>query len=105
MACALVATVLDVIETEGILANVQRLSERIRATCRVGPVESIQGAGFLLGLRCRRPAAVVRDEILKQNILVGTSADPSVVRLLPPLILEEEHVDALAKALEKVSPE
>jgi 4-aminobutyrate aminotransferase-like enzyme len=41
---------------------------------------------------------------LKQNILVGTSADPSVVRLLPPLILEEEHVEALSKALEKVSP-
>jgi acetylornithine/succinyldiaminopimelate/putrescine aminotransferase len=105
MACALVATVLDVIESEGLLANIRRLSERIRATCRVGPVESIQGAGFLLGLRCRRPAAFVRDELLKQNILVGTSADPSVVRLLPPLILEEEHVDWLAKALQKVSPE
>jgi len=104
LACALVETVLDVIETEGLLANVQRVSERILSTCRVGPVESIQGAGFLLGLRCRKPAAAVRDDLLKQNILVGTSADPSVVRLLPPLILEEEHVDALSKALEKVSP-
>ena len=104
LACALVETVLDVIESEGLLANVQRLSERIRSTCRVGPVESIQGAGFLLGLRCRRPAAAVRDELLKRNVLVGTSADPNVVRLLPPLILEEEHVDALSMALEKVSP-
>ena len=34
---------------------------------------------------------------------MGTSADPNVVRLLPPLILEEEHVEALAKTLEKVS--
>ncbi len=104
LACALVETVLDVIESEGLLANVQRLSNRIRSTCRVGPVESIQGSGFLLGLRCLRPAAAVRDELLKRNILVGTSADPSVVRLLPALILEEEHVDALSKALEKVSP-
>jgi len=104
LACALVETVLDVIESEGLLAQVQRVSERIRSACRVGPVESIQGAGFLLGLRCSRPAAAVRDDLLKRNILVGTSADPSVVRLLPPLILEEEHVDALSKALEKVSP-
>jgi acetylornithine/succinyldiaminopimelate/putrescine aminotransferase len=104
LACALVETVLDVIETDRLLENVRRVSERIRSTCRVGPVESIQGAGFLLGLRCRRPAAAVRDELLKRNILVGTSADPSVVRLLPPLILEEEHVEALSKALEKVSP-
>jgi acetylornithine/succinyldiaminopimelate/putrescine aminotransferase len=105
MACALVATVLDVIESEGLLENVRRLSERIRATCQVGPVEAIQGEGFLLGLRCRRPAASVRDELLKRGILVGTSADPNVVRLLPPLILEEEHVEALSKALAKVSPE
>ena len=104
LACALVETVLDVIESDGLLANVQRVSELIRSTCRVGPVESIQGAGFLVGLRCRKPAAAVRDELLEKNILVGTSADPSVVRLLPPLILEEEHVEALSKALEKVSP-
>src|SRR3990170_8997149 len=104
LACALVETVLDVIETDGLLANVQHLSERIRSTCRVGPVESIQGAGFLLGLRCRKPAAAVRDDLLKQKILAGTSADPNVVRLLPPLTLEEEHVEALSRALEKVSP-
>jgi acetylornithine/succinyldiaminopimelate/putrescine aminotransferase len=105
MACALVETVLDVIESEGLLENVRELSDRIRETCRVGPVESIQGAGFLLGLRCRRKAAAVRDELLKTNILVGTSADPHVVRLLPPLILKEQHVDALSSALEKVRPE
>jgi acetylornithine/succinyldiaminopimelate/putrescine aminotransferase len=104
LACALVETVLDVIEAEGLLENVRRVSDRIRSTCQVGPVESIQGAGLLLGLRCRRPAAEVRDSLLKQNILVGTSADPNVVRLLPPLILKEEHVDMLARALEKVSP-
>jgi len=104
LACALVETVLDVIETDGLLENVRRVSELIRSTCRVGPVESIQGAGFLLGLRCRRPAAAVRDDLLKRKILVGTSADPNVVRLLPPLILEEEHVEALSRALEKVSP-
>jgi acetylornithine/succinyldiaminopimelate/putrescine aminotransferase len=104
MACALIECVLDVIETEGLLENVRRVSQRIRKTCEVGPVESIQGAGFLLGLRCRRPAAAVRDDLLKRNILVGTSADPSVVRLLPPLILAEEHVDVLSEALEKVSP-
>lgn len=100
MACALVETVIDVIETEGLLENVRNVSERIQSTCRVGPVESIQGAGFLLGLRCNLPAADVRDSLLKQNILVGTSSDPNVVRLLPPLILEEEHVGILARALE-----
>jgi acetylornithine/succinyldiaminopimelate/putrescine aminotransferase len=102
MACALVETVIDVIETEGLLENVRNVSEQIRLSCQVGPVVSIQGAGFLLGLRCNRPAAEVRDALLKQNILVGTSSDPNVVRLLPPLILEEEHAVILSRALEGI---
>ncbi len=99
MAAALVETVLDVIEEEGLLGNVRRLSALIRSTCQVGPVEAIQGAGFLTGLRCRRPAKEVRDALLDQGILVGTSADASIVRLLPPLVLGEEHVEMLSKAL------
>jgi acetylornithine/succinyldiaminopimelate/putrescine aminotransferase len=103
LACALVETVLEVIAEEGLLENVRRCSHRIRSVEKLGPVESIQGDGFLLGLRCRKPAAAVRDELLTRNVLVGTSADPSVVRLLPPLTLSPRHVDALLDALEKVS--
>jgi acetylornithine/succinyldiaminopimelate/putrescine aminotransferase len=59
----------------------------------------MQGQGFLLGLRCRRPAKDVQAELLARDILVGTSSDPKVVRLLPPLTLAREHVDALVAAL------
>jgi acetylornithine/succinyldiaminopimelate/putrescine aminotransferase len=102
LACALVETVIDVIETQGLLENVRRVSDLVLRTCRLGPVEEIQGAGFLLGLRCGRPAAEVRDALLKQNILVGTSSDPNVVRLLPPLILEDDHASILAQALDRI---
>ena len=50
MACALVETVIDVIESEGLLQHVRNVSSLIRSTCVVGPVKKIQGAGFLLGL-------------------------------------------------------
>jgi acetylornithine/succinyldiaminopimelate/putrescine aminotransferase len=100
MACAVIETVVDVIESEGLLANVRQLSNRIRATCVVGPVVGTQGAGFLLGLRTRRPARDVQRELLEQHdILTGTSGDPHVVRVLAPYVLREEHVDALREAL------
>lgn len=102
LACALVDVVLEVIETDGLLENVRRVSSRLRSACRVGPVEAIQGAGFLLGLRCRRPAAEVRDALLERNILVGTSADPNVVRIMPPLTLEEGAALDLSRALEEI---
>jgi acetylornithine/succinyldiaminopimelate/putrescine aminotransferase len=104
IACALIETVIDVLETEDLMPRVQKLSALIRETCQVGPVTGVQGAGFLLGLRTSRPARGIVDELLEKGILAGTSGDPDVVRLLPPLILEEKHVAALAKALSEIRP-
>ena len=42
-------------------------------------------------------------ELLDRNILVGTSADPHMLRLLPPLILAKDHVQRLAHALEDLT--
>ncbi len=103
VACAAIKTVIDVIKRDGLLANVRAVSDTIRTTCRVGPVESIQGRGFLLGLKTRSKAAGVRAALLARDILVGTSADPYMLRLLPPLILSTEHVQRLAEALEELS--
>jgi acetylornithine/succinyldiaminopimelate/putrescine aminotransferase len=49
-----------------------------------------------------RPAKDIQQELLKRDILVGTSADPFVLRLLPPYILKEEHVDMLRDALKEL---
>jgi acetylornithine/succinyldiaminopimelate/putrescine aminotransferase len=103
VACAAIKTVIDVIGRDNLLANVREVSAAIRATCRVGPVESIQGRGFLLGLKTKPKAAVVRDALLARDILVGTSADPHMLRLLPPLILSTENVQRLAKGLEELT--
>jgi acetylornithine/succinyldiaminopimelate/putrescine aminotransferase len=103
LACAIVETVIDVIESEGLLENVRRMSELIHATCITGPVTAIQGAGLLLGLRTSRPAKLVQQELLARGIFAGTAADPHIVRLLPPFTLAEEHVAALAAALGDLS--
>jgi len=104
MACAAIEAVLAVIRDEGLLERVRTLSDEIRATCQVGPVTAIQGAGFLLGLVCSRPAKDIQAELLERDILAGTSADPRVLRLLPPLTLEPEHVGRLAAALAEIAP-
>jgi acetylornithine/succinyldiaminopimelate/putrescine aminotransferase len=65
----------------------------------VGPVTGVQGAGFLTGLRTRRPARDVQRELLERDILTGTSGDPHVVRILAPFVLDDSHIDALRDAL------
>lgn len=103
VACAAIKTVIEVISRDNLLANVREVSSAIRATCKVGPVLDIQGRGFLLGLKTRPKAAAVRDALLARDILVGTSADPHMLRLLPPLILAKDHVQRLAHALEDLT--
>jgi acetylornithine/succinyldiaminopimelate/putrescine aminotransferase len=104
MACALVSTVIGVIQRDRLMDNVRTLSDEIRKHAVTGPVESIQGKGFLLGLRCRRPAKDIQAALLDRDILVGTSSDPRIVRLLPPLTLEKKHVAKLVSALCDIGP-
>ena len=104
VAAAAIIAVIETIKAEDLLANVRRREAEIREHCVTGPVRSVQGMGLLLGLVCDRPAAEIRDALLQRDILTGTSADPSVLRLLPPLVLQPEHVKRLAKALGAIAP-
>ena len=104
VAAAAIVAVIKSIKAEGLLQNVRHRELQIREQCVVGPVRKIQGLGLLLGLVCDRPAVDVRDFLLDHDILTGTSDDPEVVRILAPLILEEQHVTRLADTLALMPP-
>ena len=99
LACALIETVIDEIIGNDLMENVRAVSTALLNSLPAGPVESAQGMGFLVGLRCSAPAKLVRDGLLERGILVGTSADPAVIRLLPPLVLGQPHIEELIDAL------
>jgi len=103
LACAAISVVIRVIREENLLERVRECSALIARACVTGPVQAIQGRGLLLGLRCTDTAAAVRNAVFERDILTGTSADPQILRLLPPLVLEPEHVDLLAEALTEVA--
>ena len=104
LAAAAIVAVIDTIRHEELLDNVRQREKQIRKQCVIGPVRSIRGMGLLLGLACDRPAAEVRAALLEHDILAGTSADPEVLRLMPPLVLTAAHVDRLVSALADIAP-
>jgi acetylornithine/succinyldiaminopimelate/putrescine aminotransferase len=104
LACAAISAVIEVIQEESLLERVRETSAKIRSSCLRGPVKAIQGRGLLLGLRTESPARHVRDALLQRDIMAGTSADPHVLRLLPPLILGDEAVGQLSQALAEIGP-
>ncbi|NND70590.1 MAG: aspartate aminotransferase family protein [Rhodothermales bacterium] len=103
MACALVTAVIDTIREENLLENVRSGSAQIKDTCVVGPVESISGSGYLLGLHTVTPAREVQTKLLDAGIVTGLSKNPNVVRLLPPLTLGSNEIQLLHDALQKLS--
>jgi acetylornithine/N-succinyldiaminopimelate aminotransferase len=104
MACAVVETVIDILESEQLLANVLTRSVELLKLAGIGPVQAVQGAGLLLGLRCSRPAKDVQRELLAKNIFAGTAADASILRLLPPFTIGANEVAQLTQALSEIAP-
>lgn len=100
LAMAAVTGTLEAIEIDRMLANVKRVEAYLRKRLdEVEQVKAVHGLGFLLGIEFKDKAAPMHQKLLDQKIITGTSSDPKVLRLLPPLSLKEEHVDLLVKAL------
>ncbi len=100
IAMAAVTATLEAIEDEGMLANVRQVEAHLRKRLReVEQVVSVRGLGFLLGVEFADKAAPIHKALLDRRIITGTSSDPNVLRLLPPLCLKCEDVDLFVDAL------
>jgi acetylornithine aminotransferase/acetylornithine/N-succinyldiaminopimelate aminotransferase len=99
LAMAAVTATLEAIENDGMLENVRRVEAYLRSRLReVRQVVAVHGRGFLLGIEFEDNAAAVHKRLLERKIITGTSSNPNVLRLLPPLCLTEEHIDAFVLA-------
>ena len=86
------------------LAHVQKLSSAFENLVGIGPVTGIRGQGLLLGLELHESvtASEVRDALFEAGVLVGTSRDPHILRLSPPLNLPLSAVSELGEALARI---
>ena len=100
--CSAIEFVIQYIKEKNLLNNVIEREKEIRDLCITGPVNGIQGKGLLLGLITDHPAHEIQKKLLKKNILTGLSSDPSVLRLLPPLVLQSKHIEKLSQSLTEI---
>ena len=96
--CAAALATLEVIDEEGLLANVSAMEDRLRRGALALGVPNVTGRGLLLGLWLDRPAKPVQEALWKRHVLVGTAGE-QVIRLLPPLSISADEVDQLLAAL------
>ncbi len=98
LAAAVANAVLDVVLADGFLSGVERvgatLGRRLAALAERYPavIETVRGVGLMWGMKCAAPGAELGARLIAGGLLNVLAAD-NVVRLLPPLIVDEGHVD------------
>lgn len=103
IAMAAVIATLEAIEEDGMLANARAAEKHLRERLKELPeVEALRGRGLLLGIEFKEPVALkMQKTLLERRIITGSSSDPRVLRLLPPLCLKTEEADLLVESLNR----
>ena len=108
LACAVAIAVIDTIERDGLLAHATEVGEylltQLRSlAARHEAIVDVRGKGLMVAaeLDSADLAKLTVAEMLKKNILINCTSD-TVLRFLPPYILERAHVDTAIEALDEI---
>jgi acetylornithine/N-succinyldiaminopimelate aminotransferase len=106
LGCRVGLEYLAIIEEENLLENVKRVGAYLQqglkelASRSAGIVE-VRGRGLIQGLQLDRPARPIVEQALAEGVLFNSTQD-TVLRFLPPFLLEEKHVDKGMRVLRKL---
>lgn len=96
-------TTLEVIEKEGLCAHAEQLGDWLRDTFiaefkGVAGVVKVRNAGLMIGIELDRPCTELVKQALDARLLINVTAD-QVVRLLPPLVMNQDEAQQLVNML------
>jgi acetylornithine/N-succinyldiaminopimelate aminotransferase len=98
--------VLDVILEPGFMENVKSVGDRLRSSLEQmipnhdSLFESVRGMGLMLGIKMKVDSRGFVAHLRDHHGLLTVAAGDNVVRILPPLVIDESHI---AEAIEKLS--
>jgi acetylornithine/N-succinyldiaminopimelate aminotransferase len=108
LACAVGIAVIDTIEKDGMLAHATEVGNYFRAQLhdlakRHDTIVDVRGKGLMIAaeLDSAELAKLTVAEMLKRHILINCTSD-TVLRFLPPYILQRSHVDSAIAALDEI---
>jgi acetylornithine/N-succinyldiaminopimelate aminotransferase len=108
LAMAAGQAVLDVVANDEFLENVTRLGERLRGALeQMIPnhdhlFESVRGVGLLLGVKMKTDSRAFVN-YLREHGLLTVAAGDNVMRVLPPLVIEEAHITEFVERLSEAA--
>ena len=103
--CAAAKETLDVIERENLAEHAGEMGTYLidALESAIGDdVRDIRGQGLMIGIEVKRGANRMLPTLALDHGILALPAGRTVLRLLPPLIIEREHADQVVDALEEV---
>ena len=93
--------ILNLLEEEKLLNNATKQGNYlIQELSKLDSIETITGRGLMLGVVVKGNGKALRSTLLtKHNIFTGGCANPSVLRLLPPMNITQKECDKLINAI------
>lgn len=101
LAMAAVDAALRVVEEEKLSERALKVWDALAKGCDERGLR-YQGAGCLMGIDFGQPVAPIVTGLREHHILTGGSADPNIMRLMPPAVVTREQVDQFFAALDIV---
>ena len=109
LACAAADVVLAIVGNEAFLKHVEEMGDymksRLEAIKAKFPtlVKEVRGVGLILGMEINKPGRGIVNACLEKGSIINCTAG-NVLRFVPPLIVEKEHIDEVCDILEAVLP-
>jgi predicted acetylornithine/succinylornithine family transaminase len=106
LACRVALEFLAIVEEEKLLENVSKVGAYLHQQLeevveKRGAAKGVRGRGFIQGIQLDIPARPIVDAALDEGVLFNSTQD-TVVRFLPPFLMEEKHVDKGIRVLKKL---
>lgn len=106
LACAAVSKTLELFEKNKIVEHAARMGEYLKEKLdelvseNDGVIER-RGVGLIQGIKVVKPVGEISMEALKEGLLI-ISAKGNVLRMIPPLVIEKEHIDEMLDKLKRI---
>jgi len=104
LACAASRAVLRTLAAEDLPSRAARLGEQFMAKLRAIPsplVRDVRGRGLLIGVELRQRVTPILKGLMERGVL-ALPAGPTVVRFLPPLVIQEAELEAVLDVVREV---
>jgi len=103
LACAASLAVIETIKKEHLMENAQQIASYfMEQAASIPQINTVKGRGLMLGLEFDFPIAELRKNLIfKHHIFTGSAKNPNLLRILPPLTIQKQHINVFFEALKK----